>query len=75
ANATPYLQAFGHTVLAWIWLEQAVAASQGEPTALKQGKLSAARYFFRYELPKIEPWLAVVSTRDDTCLNMSPDWF
>ncbi|WP_374594770.1 acyl-CoA dehydrogenase, partial [Aquabacterium sp.] len=24
ANATPYLQAFGHTVLAWIWLEQAV---------------------------------------------------
>jgi len=75
ANATPYLQAFGHTVLAWIWLEQAVAASQGEPTALKQGKLSAARYFFRYELPKIEAWLAVVSTRDDTCLNMSPDWF
>ena len=75
ANATPYLQAFGHTVLAWIWLEQAVAASQGEPTAFKQGKLSAARYFFRYELPKIEAWLAVVSTRDDTCLNMSPDWF
>jgi hypothetical protein len=23
ANAVPYLQAFGHTVLAWIWLDVA----------------------------------------------------
>lgn len=75
ANATPYLQAFGHTVLAWIWLEQAVAASQGEPSNLRRGKLAAARYFYRYELPKIDAWLAVVATRDDTCLGMSPEWF
>ena len=26
ANAVPYLQAFGHTVLAWIWLDVALAA-------------------------------------------------
>ncbi len=25
ANATPYLQAFGHTVLAWLWLDVALA--------------------------------------------------
>ena len=26
ANATPYLQAFGHTVLAWVWLDVALCA-------------------------------------------------
>ncbi|KNZ31695.1 MAG: acyl-CoA dehydrogenase [Methylibium sp. NZG] len=26
ANATPYLQAFGHTVLAWVWLDVAMCA-------------------------------------------------
>ena len=26
ANATPYLQAFGHVVLAWMWLDVALAA-------------------------------------------------
>jgi butyryl-CoA dehydrogenase len=25
ANAVPYMQAFGHTVLAWIWLDVALA--------------------------------------------------
>jgi hypothetical protein len=38
ANAVPYLQAFGHTVLAWIWLDVALAsranaAGHGEPCA------------------------------------------
>jgi hypothetical protein len=28
ANATPYLQAFGHTVLAWLWLDVALSAQQ-----------------------------------------------
>jgi hypothetical protein len=26
ANAVPYMQAFGHTVLAWIWLDVALAS-------------------------------------------------
>jgi butyryl-CoA dehydrogenase len=84
ANATPYLQAFGHTVLAWVWLdvaicaqehlEQATAAGQGD-TALLHGKLAAARFFFRYELPKVPAWLKVVETRDDTCRSMNDAWF
>ena len=28
ANATPYLQGFGHVVLAWIWLDVALAADR-----------------------------------------------
>ena len=80
ANATPYLQAFGHLVLAWVWLDVAVCASQGlaregVDSAALQGKLSACRYFFRYELPRIAAWLAVVESRDDTCRTMNVNGF
>ncbi len=116
ANATPYLQAFGHTVLAWIWLDVVLAASAqaglpppggegwgegggmsklvahtntlspspstpggGEPRtrhdAFIEGKHAAMRYFFHYELPKIDAWLAPVSARDMTCANISIDSF
>ena len=73
ANATPYLQAFGHVVIAWIWLDVALA-SRGDHAAT-QGRLAAMRYFFTYELPKIGAWLAVVSSRDATCREMREEWF
>jgi butyryl-CoA dehydrogenase len=78
ANATPYLQAFGHTVLAWMWLDVALAAHANvgiAPDSLVQGKLAAMRYFFRYELPRVAAWLKVVETRDDTCRTMNEAWF
>lgn len=71
ANATPYLQAFGHVVLAWIWLDVARVATQHPDEAFREGKLAACRYFFRYELPKIDAWLQVVAQRDDTCLRLA----
>lgn len=78
ANATPYLQAFGHVVIAWIWLDVALAAQAslgaGADDRLK-GTLAAARYFFRYELPRVPAWLQVVETRDDTCRTMDEAWF
>ncbi|MDO9293491.1 MAG: acyl-CoA dehydrogenase, partial [Hydrogenophaga sp.] len=78
ANATPYLQAFGHVVLAWTWLEVALAAQASaarQTDAFVQGKLQACRYFFAYELPKIDAWLAVVSSRNALCRDMQDDWF
>ena len=76
ANATPYLQGFGHTVLAWVWLDVALCAqASSAPDELRQGKLAAARYFFRYELPRVPAWLKVVETRDDTCRSMQEGWF
>ena len=80
ANATPYLQAFGHTVLAWIWLDvalrarQQLDAAQGD-AALLQGQLAACTYFFHYELPRTTAWLKVVETRDATCRTMDEAWF
>ena len=76
ANAVPYLQAFGHTVLAWVWLDVALCAqASSAPDELRQGTLAAARYFFRYELPRVPAWLQVVETRDDTCRTMHETWF
>lgn len=75
ANATPYLQAFGHTVLAWIWLDVAVCAARAPESDAARGALQAARYFFHYELPKVPAWLGVVETRDDTCRLMQDAWF
>ena len=71
-NAVPYMQAFGHTVLAWVWLDVALAAlaAPAAATPPMQGKIAAMSYFFHYELPKIGAWLAVVSRRDMTCAEM-----
>jgi butyryl-CoA dehydrogenase len=74
ANAVPYLQAFGHTVIAWIWLDVA-ASLEGNDTPAAQGRRAACRYFFRYELPKIGAWLNVVKSRDPTCADLPEEAF
>ncbi len=75
ANAVPYLQAFGHTVLAWIWLDVALAAHAAPESASRTGRLGAMRFFFHYELPKIGAWLGVVSRRDPTCAELPEEAF
>jgi alkylation response protein AidB-like acyl-CoA dehydrogenase len=74
ANATPYMQAFGHTVLAWIWLDIAKSIVS-RSDAFADGKRAAQRFFFRYELPKVDAWLRVVETRDMTCANLAVNSF
>lgn len=74
ANATAYLEAVGHVVIAWMWLEQFLAV--GDKTgAFYDGKRQATRYFFTYELPKTGPQLDLVASMDRTTIEMSPDWF
>ena len=75
ANATPYLEAFGHMVIAWIWLDVALAASQHVSNDGMQGKLAAMRYFYAHELPKVHAWLAPVASFDDACASMQDAWF
>ncbi|UST55658.1 acyl-CoA dehydrogenase [Comamonadaceae bacterium OTU4NAUVB1] len=78
ANAVPYMQAFGHTVLAWIWLDVALRSLEGDADAARPataGRVGAARYFFHYELPKIGAWLEVVERRDPTCTALPEDAF
>jgi butyryl-CoA dehydrogenase len=78
ANAVPYMQAFGHVVLAWMWLDVACSVLAADATlsvAANAGRMGATRYFFHYELPKIGAWLAVVRTRDATCAGLAEDAF
>jgi alkylation response protein AidB-like acyl-CoA dehydrogenase len=75
ANATPYLQAFGHTVLAWIWLDVTLALQGREMDDFAQGKRAAMRYFFDYELPKTAAWLAPVAARHPLPREMREEWF
>ena len=78
ANAVPYMQAFGHTVLAWIWLEVALTSLEKDATqsiAACAGRIRATAYFYHYELPKVQAWLKVVERRDMTCADMPEDAF
>ncbi len=74
ANATPFLDAFGHVVIAWMWLKQAVVASEklneNDDNPFYRGKLSACGFFFRYELPKVATAYALVASLDDTCVAL-----
>ncbi|MEX3766883.1 acyl-CoA dehydrogenase, partial [Mycolicibacterium fortuitum] len=74
ANSVVYLEAFGHIVVAWIWLEQVLAAEE-QTGDFYDGKRQAARYFFRYELPKTAPQLDLLESLDRTTLEMRDGWF
>lgn len=74
ANSAIYLEAFGHVVMAWIWLEQFIVA-RGETGDFYDGKRHAARYFFRYELPRTAPQLDLLERLDRTTLEMRDAWF
>ena len=81
ANSALYLKAFGHTVIGWRWLEQAIRAEEGLSRGnaadldFYKGKLQAARYFLTWEVPACHHELAILQARDDVCLSMQNEWF
>ena len=74
ANASLYLEAAGHVVVAWLWLSQLVTASD-KSGDFYEGKRAAGRYFFHYELPKASTQFAVLNSLDRTALDAQPEWF
>ncbi|MEV0430024.1 acyl-CoA dehydrogenase [Micromonospora sp. NPDC050495] len=80
ANASLYLEAVGHVVIAWMWLEQVLAVEalgspEGAEGEFLAGKRQAARYFFRYELPKTVVQFDLLDSLDRTTLDTREDWF
>lgn len=81
ANSALYLKVFGHAVIGWRWLEQAIRAEQGlaggnpADADFYKGKLQAARYFLTWEVPSCHHELALLEARDPTCLEMQDAWF
>ncbi|MCZ4291578.1 acyl-CoA dehydrogenase [Hoeflea alexandrii] len=68
AHATLFLRAFGHTVVAWLWLDQALAARKlaeagGADADFIDGKLMTFQYFFETELPNVAAWLAPILSK------------
>jgi butyryl-CoA dehydrogenase len=74
ANASAYLEAVGHVVVGWLWLEQLLVAG-GQDGDFYAGKRQAARYFFHYELPKTGPQFDLLDSLDRTTLDMADGWF
>ncbi|MBA1145698.1 acyl-CoA dehydrogenase [Ectothiorhodospiraceae bacterium WFHF3C12] len=80
SNATVFLDMLGHTVVAWLWLKQAVIATEtlasdtGE-AAFYQGKLNACRYFFGYELPKTGPMAELLEKADPVLTEIDTETF
>ncbi|MEV0002921.1 acyl-CoA dehydrogenase [Micromonospora sp. NPDC050980] len=80
ANASVYLEAVGHVVIAWMWLEQvlvveALGTPDGAEGEFLAGKRQAARYFYRWELPKVGAQFDLLEGLDRTTLDMRESWF
>ena len=80
ADATLYLEMFGIVTVAWQWLKQATAASNGirrtqsnKEKIFYQGKLFTFTFFFAYELPKIEGLAARLMREDFFTVEMKPE--
>lgn len=71
ANSHVYLEAAGHVVLAWLWLEQALATGDGAGS-FYDGKRAAARFFWRWELPRTGAQFDLLESLDRTVLDVDP---
>ena len=82
ANSAVYLDMMGKMVIAWLWIEMSYvaikkyrASDAEDDQAFMAGKLQAARYFLRWELPEIKHQADILKSLDDTCASMSASWF
>ena len=81
SNSALYLDAFGHSVVAWLWVKQALIATEKltKVTPIERdfylGKKQAAQYFLRWELPKIELACRLLDEQEQSCVEMDTNWF
>jgi alkylation response protein AidB-like acyl-CoA dehydrogenase len=82
ANSVKYLDLFGHVVIAWLWLKQALVAEEAlaqgphdSDADFYRGKTQAMRYFFGFELPHIHVWSELLINLDSSCYDMQDRWF
>lgn len=82
ADATLYLEFFGIISVAWQWLLQATAvvkALRNSPSGAEanfyNGKFFAFRFFFEYELPKIQGLASRLMHADGLTVKMTSDLF
>ena len=79
-HSADYLELFSTYVVAWQWLLQAAAAREALARGAGssdhgEGKLAAAQYWIRNELPKNAPLAALCHENEDSYARMKPGWF
>ena len=82
ADATLYLEFSGIICLAWQWLMQGIAVMKmiqnspsGNDMNFAEGKMFTMKYFFEYELTKIQGLSARLKNADGLTLKMKPEFF
>ncbi len=79
-HAADYLELFSTFVVAWQWLLQAAVAREGidagrGPEEFYEGKLAAAQYWIRTELPKAAALASLCEENEDSYARMRSGWF
>ncbi|MFT2091190.1 acyl-CoA dehydrogenase [Paraglaciecola sp. 2405UD69-4] len=87
ANASCFMNIFGQIVMSWMWIRQANVAEAGiaalangdqvnqQDLDFYNGKVQAAKYFLRWELPLVQRDISLLNDMDDSCSGMQADWF
>ena len=82
ADATLYLEMSGIICIAWQWILQGIAVQKalsktaaGEERDFYEGKFFAMKFFFEYELPKIEGLRTRLLSSDAITVAMRPNHF
>jgi butyryl-CoA dehydrogenase len=82
ADATIYLDFFSIICIAWQWLVQAIAVwkalnthPSGKEADFYEGKFYTFRYFFNYELPKIDGPAKRLMNGDGLTVDMQSNLF
>ncbi len=78
-HSMDYLDLFSTVVVSWQWLLQAAVArervKQAASPEFYEGKLCAAEYWIKTELPRIEHLAALCRSGEDSYARMKGDWF
>jgi butyryl-CoA dehydrogenase len=79
-HSVDYLDLFSTVAIAWQWVlqaavaKEALAASRG-PAEFYAGKIGAAQYWIKTELPRIDHLAHLCRSGEDSYARMAADWF
>jgi len=79
-HSVDYLDLFSTVAVSWQWLLQAAVAREGLaasrlPPGFYEGKLCAAEYWIRTELPRVDHLAALCRSGEGSYARMDPGWF
>jgi alkylation response protein AidB-like acyl-CoA dehydrogenase len=78
-HSSDYLELFSTWVAGWQWLVQAAVAREGiaagrTPSGFYEGKLAAAQYWIRTEIPRIDALVTLCRENEDSYARVRPEW-